>query len=145
MVKTYKKQSQKQQPKKSKKTSKEHPDVIQMTPEERNNFFLTDETIDNWMIIKQRLVALEKEIKFALELDVCTDSRGSNSLCKRFYTVKENSLLQNLAGEKMLVNPPFKAPEEFIEKLEDTKEENTSTKALLILPEWKQKPWFQKF
>ena len=44
----------------------------------------------------------------------------------------------------MLVNPPFKAPEEFIEKLEDTKEENNSTKALLILPEWRLKPWFQK-
>ena len=115
-----------------------------MTPEERNKFFLTDETIDNWMLIKQRLVALEKELKFSLEVDVCTDSRGANSLCKRFYTVKQNSLLQNLEGEKMLVNPPFKAPEEFIEKLEDTKEKNNSTRALLILPEWQPRPWFQK-
>ena len=43
----------------------------------------------------------------------------------------------------MVVNPPYESPEAFILKMEATKEADDSTKALLIIPEFKHLRWFK--
>lgn len=46
---------------------------------------------------------LNKEFDFTL--DPCTN--GTNSKCKKFYTEKEDGLLQSWEGETVFMNPPY--------------------------------------
>ena len=76
-------------------------------------------------------------------IDICTDKFGSNSLCKEFYTVDDDSLSKDLAGMKVACNPPYLISKLFIEKLQDAKKANAETKALLIVPEHTRFIWFK--
>ena len=73
-------------------------------------------------------------IPFVPKLDICTDNIGSNSLCTRFITCKENSLTRNLEGEKIVCNPPFKVTKEFVDWLEVNQGRDPTTKALIVMP-----------
>lgn len=44
----------------------------------------------------------------------------------------------------MVMNPPYECPEKFILKMEATKIEDDSTKAMLIIPEFKHLKWFKE-
>ena len=64
-------------------------------------------------------------------------------MCDEFFTVEQDVLKQNLEGKKMVMNPPYEFPELFVLKLEDAKLQDDSTKAMLIIPEYKHRLWFK--
>ena len=47
----------------------------------------------------------ELDAEFSFTLDPCANS--GNAKCDKFYTQKENGLLQSWAGETVFMNPPY--------------------------------------
>ena len=43
--------------------------------------------------------------KFRFTLDPCSD--GANAKCSKYYTPKENGLIQDWSGERVFMNPPY--------------------------------------
>lgn len=57
----------------------------------------------DWETPPELFAALDKVFKFTL--DPCATKE--NALCNKFYTKKENGLLQNWEGERVFLNPPY--------------------------------------
>lgn len=57
---------------------------------------------DNWATPQNFFDELNKEFHFTL--DPCADEK--NHKCEKFFTRKENGLLQDWSGESVFVNPP---------------------------------------
>lgn len=58
---------------------------------------------DDWATPQAFFDALNKEFKFTL--DPCASK--SNAKCKKFFSEKENGLLQSWKGERVFMNPPY--------------------------------------
>lgn len=58
---------------------------------------------DNWATPQNFFDELNKEFHFTL--DPCADEK--NHKCEKFFTRKENGLLQDWSGESVFVNPPY--------------------------------------
>ena len=56
-----------------------------------------------WATPKELVDQLNKEFNFTL--DLCA-SKG-NAVCKRFYSIQDNCLIQSPKGEKIFCNPPY--------------------------------------
>lgn len=56
-----------------------------------------------WTTPKDIFTKLDAEFNFTLD-PCCT---AENALCKKFYTIKENGLLQSWKGETVFLNPPY--------------------------------------
>lgn len=69
--------------------------------------------------------------KFHFTLDPCASD--TNHKCAKYYTIKDNGLVQSWQGESVFVNPPFSESEKWIAKayLESQK---PKTKVVMIIP-----------
>lgn len=85
---------------------------------------------DDWETPLEFFEKLDGEFRFTLD-PCCTEKTAK---CKKFYTEKENGLLQDWSGEIVFCNPPYSAKlqDEFIKKCyEEGKKANTTVVALL--------------
>lgn len=84
-----------------------------------------------WRTPKNFYEKLNEEFNFTL--DPC--ATAENHKCNKYYTIKENGLLQNWGGETVFCNPPYgrKDTAEWIKKcyLESQKENTT---VVLLIP-----------
>jgi len=58
---------------------------------------------DEWETPKELFNKLNMEFHFTLD-PCCTEK---NKLCKKYYTKKENGLIQDWKGERVFINPPY--------------------------------------
>lgn len=85
---------------------------------------------DDWETPLEFFKELDKEFHFTLD-PCCTEKTAK---CKRFYTERENGLLQDWGGETVFCNPPYstKLQDSFVKKCyEEGQKENTIVVALL--------------
>ena len=69
-------------------------------------------------------------------LDIACDRHGSNSLAPLYYSPEENALEQDLRGYWIVCNPPYDplTVESYALKLEQTMQEDPTTKVMFIVP-----------
>lgn len=107
------------------------------TTEDFVKHYLDNPWDGNYMISAENYKQLCDIFGWDPELDVCSDEFGTNSLCERFYSAKENSLRQSLGGWTILCNPPFheKMMDRFTRKLERTMMlYPDDTEVMLVIP-----------
>ena len=105
---------------------------------------LKHDMLDNWMLRRDIVAHLFYVAGWMAKLDIAVDRLGSNSQCKRFYNILTNALKQTLDDEEIICNPAYSITEDYLLKLERTKRRAPRTKAMVILPEWKQRRWFKR-
>lgn len=84
---------------------------------------------------------LNKEFQFTL--DPCASD--DNHKCKKYYTEKENGLIQNWQGENVFVNPPYgREITKWVKKSHDESlKENT--KVVMLIPARTDTRWFHDY
>jgi phage N-6-adenine-methyltransferase len=84
---------------------------------------------DLWATPRDFFDRLNDEFRFTL--DPCTN--GTNAKCPKFYTEKENGLVQDWSGERVFMNPPYgRVIGDWIRKAyEEGTKENTIVVALI--------------
>ena len=84
---------------------------------------------DLWATPRDFFDRLNDEFRFTL--DPCTN--GVNAKCSKFYTEKENGLVQDWSGERVFMNPPYgRVIGDWIRKAyEEGAKENTIVVALI--------------
>ena len=89
----------------------------------------TEKTIDTWETPLYFFNLLNKEFNFTL--DPCASHE--NRKCEKYYTIKENGLIQDWSNEIVFVNPPFSHIKAWVKKCyeEGLKED---TIVVMILP-----------
>lgn len=77
-------------------------------------------------------------------VDACADPEGKNALAKKFYHSQKSFLKANVEGENVWLNVPFRRAQRFLKHYLECKERApTQTSAVIVLPKWEQKPWWQ--
>lgn len=77
-----------------------------------------------------------------LSLDGAAAKGGANALLPRFCTKDDSFLERDVSGEAIWLNPPFHLIAECIAHYQECKARSPGTSMLLVVPEWKSKPWW---
>ena len=95
----------------------------------------------DWTTPKDFFEKLNREFNFTL--DPCASKE--NALCKKFYTVQENGLLQNWGGERVFCNPPYgRKIGEWVKKCyEESLKPNTTI--VLLIPNRSDTKWYHEY
>lgn len=104
-----------------------------------NNVIFSHKT-DNWNTPKQLYDNLNLEYKFTL--DPCCDF--DNHLCDKYYTKKENGLLQTWINETVFCNPPYSDIKSWVAKAVYEYSEHL-TLTVLLLPARTDTKWFHDY
>lgn len=94
-----------------------------------NNNLMFSSNIQTWETPKSFFKKLNEEFKF--NLDPCCEIVTAK--CHKYYTEKENGLIQDWGGHTVFVNPPYGRHQiEWIKKAyEESKKENTIVVCLI--------------
>ena len=95
----------------------------------------------DWTTPKDFFEKLNREFNFTL--DPCASKE--NALCKKYYTEKEDGLIQDWQGETVFCNPPYgRGIEKWVEKcyLESLK---PNTVIVLLIPNRSDTKWYHKY
>jgi len=94
-----------------------------------------------WCTPKDFFNKINEEFKFTL--DPCCMPKSA--LCNKFYTPKENGLIQNWGGETVFVNPPYgREIKEWIKKsYEESLKKNTTV--VMLIPARTDTLYFHDF
>ena len=81
--------------------------------------------------------------EFDFDLDPCADE--NNHKCDRYFTQKQNGLIQNWGGSKVFCNPPYgKEISAWVRKCSDeSKKENTVV--VMLIPARTDTKWFHDY
>lgn len=81
--------------------------------------------------------------EFDFDLDPCADE--NNHKCDRYFTKKQNGLIQNWGGSKVFCNPPYgKEISAWVRKCSDeSKKENTVV--VMLIPARTDTKWFHDY
>lgn len=81
--------------------------------------------------------------KFNFTLDPC--SSETNHLCNKYYTIKENGLLQSWNNEIVFCNPPYgRKIYDWVKKCFD-ENNNNGTEIILLIPSRTDTKYFHEF
>ena len=79
--------------------------------------------------------------KYHFTLDPC--SNGKNAKCEKYFTEKENGLIQSWEGETVFVNPPYgRTISEWVKKCS---QESKHAKILLLIPTRTDTKYFHQY
>ena len=106
----------------------------------REVYSRTEKTKDIWETPWYFFNLLDKEFDFTL--DPCASRE--NTKCKKFYTKKDNGLIQDWGGETVFVNPPFSQIEEWVEKCYNEGLKKNTT-VVMIIPSRTDTKYWHKF
>lgn len=95
---------------------------------------------DEWSTPQWFFDVLNKQYHFTL--DAASD--GTNNKCAKFYTAKEDGLLQDWNGETVFVNPPYSKCYEWVKKAHN-EAKNNGTSTVMLLPSRTDTKWFHEF
>lgn len=96
---------------------------------------------NNWETPVELFKELDKEFSFTL--DPCCTS--ANAKCKKYYTEKENGLLQSWNGETVFCNPPYGTEiKQWVKKCYYESRKN-SAKVVLLIPARTDTEYFHSF
>ena len=96
---------------------------------------------DSWATPINFFRELDEEFHF--NLDPCADEY--NHKCDRYFTVKENGLLQDWGGCSVYVNPPYgREIGKWVEKAYRTNQEHGNL-VVMLLPARTDTKWFHEF
>ena len=96
---------------------------------------------DAWATPADFFRKLDEEFHF--NLDPCADEY--NHKCDRYFTVKENGLLQDWGGSSVYVNPPYgREIGKWVEKAYRTNQEHGNL-VVMLLPARTDTKWFHEF
>ena len=96
---------------------------------------------DAWATPKAFFRELDEEFHF--NLDPCADE--FNHKCDRYFTIKENGLLQDWGGSSVYVNPPYgREIGKWVEKAYRTNQEHGNL-VVMLLPARTDTKWFHDF
>ena len=77
-------------------------------------------------------------------VDACVDPAGENAVAKKFYHSQNSFLKANVEGENVWLNVPFRRAGKFLRHYLECKEKAPAqTSAVIVLPKWENKPWWQ--
>ena len=77
-------------------------------------------------------------------VDACADPAGENAVAKKFYHSQNSFLKANVEGENVWLNVPFRRAGKFLRHYLECKERAPAqTSAVIVLPKWENKPWWQ--
>lgn len=97
---------------------------------------------DNWGTPKWFVEKLEELLILKFNLDPCASSE--NSKCEKFFTEKEDGLLQDWSGYNVFVNPPYSKIKEWIKKCV-SESEKPNTNVIVLVPARTDTKWFHDF
>lgn len=83
---------------------------------------------NDWETPRDFFEELDKEFHFTL--DPCASER--NHKCKKYYTVRENGLIQDWSGETVFCNPPYSSKEQDVWVKKCFEESKHATVVMLI-------------
>ena len=75
-------------------------------------------------------------------LDAACDARGSNRLVDSFCSERKSFLCQNLAGQRVWANFPFRHLDRFLMHYLKQKEKSPSIMGCFVVPVWRRKSWW---
>lgn len=94
-----------------------------------------------WATPTEFYKTLDKEYSFTL--DPCATEE--NHKCDKYYTIKENGLIQDWKNERVFCNPPYgREISKWIEKAYNENKQN-GTFIVLLLPARTDTKWFHNF
>ena len=77
-------------------------------------------------------------------VDACANPAGENAVAKKFYHSQNSFLKANVEGENVWLNVPFRRAGKFLRHYLECKERTPAqTSAVIVLPKWENKPWWQ--
>lgn len=92
---------------------------------------------DLWSTPQDFFETLNEEFLFTL--DPC--SNGVNAKCQKFFTEKENGLMQDWSGERVFMNPPYgRAIADWVRKASES-----DTLVVCLLPARTDTKWWQDY
>jgi len=93
---------------------------------------------ETWETPKDFFEKLNKVYKF--NLDPCSSEK--NAKCKKFYTEKENGLIQSWEGKRVFMNPPYGRPiGDWVRKAST----GGATVVVCLLPARTDTKWFHEY
>ena len=75
-------------------------------------------------------------------LDAASDNSGNNAHCERFCCERRSFLCQDLAGERVWANFPFRHLDEFLQRYFAQKEKHPEISGCFVVPVWKRSKWW---
>ena len=79
--------------------------------------------------------------RYDFTLDPC--SNGRNAKAKKFFTIRENGLVQSWAGERVFVNPPSREIEKWVKKAYE--ESRKGALVVCLLPSRTDTNWWHQY
>ena len=77
---------------------------------------------DEWATPEHIFNELNNEFSFTLD----AAASETNHKCSRYFTIKDNGLLQDWGGQNVFLNPPYSEVEKWVKKaFEESRKENT--------------------
>jgi phage N-6-adenine-methyltransferase len=96
---------------------------------------------DEWETPQELFDELNKEFNFTL--DPC--ATDENHKCEKYYTIKEDGLIQDWSGEVVFVNPPYgRAIKMWVKKCHD-EYVNNNTVVVMLIPSRTDTIWQHKY
>lgn len=95
---------------------------------------------DNWATPQSFFEELDREFHFTL--DPCADD--TNHKCSRYFTMKDDGLLQEWSGERVFCNPPYgREIGKWVEKA--YKESQKGAVVVMLIPARTDTRWFHEY
>ena len=105
------------------------------------NSVLYSSKSNNWETPDRLFLELDKEFSFTLD-PCCTPT---NAKCKKYYTQKQDGLIQSWQGETVFCNPPYgKEIKLWVEKCYIESKKNNA-KVVLLIPARTDTKYFHSF
>lgn len=97
---------------------------------------------DQWATPQEFFDKLNEEFHFTL--DPCADE--FNHKCDRFFTEKENGLVQDWSGETVFCNPPYgRETKKWVQKCFKEVHEGGCPCAVMLIPSRTDTQWFHQY
>lgn len=95
---------------------------------------------DEWATPQWLFDELNKQFGFTLDPASTTD----NAKCQKFYTLEDDGLSKDWAGERVFINPPYSKCFDWVKKAH-TEVQKENTKVIMLLPARTDTKWFHQF
>lgn len=95
---------------------------------------------DEWATPQWLFDELNKVYGFTLD----PASTADNAKCSKFYTLDDDGLSKNWAGERVFINPPYSKCFDWVKKAH-SEAQKENTKVVMLLPARTDTKWFHQF
>ena len=95
---------------------------------------------DEWATPQWLFDSMNQKYGFTLD----PSATPENAKCSKFYTMEDDGLSKNWAGERVFINPPYSKCYDWVKKAhKEAQQENT--KVVMLLPARTDTKWFHEF